>query len=211
MDSGERGPPLPSPPARLSAAKNLSPAQPDRGRHQSARRGGVSDTYQLYMPNALFFSHLESSQKLSWEKHWRGGEREREWERGRGGWTELGLPKCVPHGAAQRKIPARRVQSVSCTAPLPTAHRQSGIFNFRKMREGKRHAESEWGEREGQSERTARQWQESGSSYHTIRTEKRFSALNWSELGTLRRSVTYCNCNSNSVTRVFTLADQTSH
>lgn len=66
-------------PSRPGVSVRWTPHKPDRARHLSARKGGVSDTYQLYMPNTLFFCHLERSppekkMKLG-RKHKRRGQR----------------------------------------------------------------------------------------------------------------------------------------
>lgn len=56
-------------PACLCAATNLNPAHSQTEPDTSPRGGeGFLDTYQLYMPNTLFFCHLESSPKRSWKK-----------------------------------------------------------------------------------------------------------------------------------------------
>lgn len=78
-------------PACLCAATNLNPKQqPDRARHLCALRGGVSDTYQLYMPNTLFFCHLE---KVARNEVWR---KTQERVDRKGGWTEPGVLLLTP-------------------------------------------------------------------------------------------------------------------
>lgn len=100
---------------------------PDRAIHFSARRG---DTYQLNVPNPLFFCHLESRPKWSEKRH--GSESglvkpSRDSDGDSVSASRLHTARSVrsrSRSAVQRKIPAQRC-----------APQAGGIYQFVKMRE----------------------------------------------------------------------------
>lgn len=108
-------------PARLCAATNLNPTEPDQTEPDTSLRGGEGfQTPTSFTCRTLFSSVILKVARNEVERN-AGWDEKRGFEPSR---DKTPSPPSLFH-LAQRKIPARCVLSVGCTAPLATAPRQA--------------------------------------------------------------------------------------